>query len=135
MKAILDTNVLVSGLLCPSGAPGEIVRMLVSGVIELIYDARIIWEYEEVLKTPKFGIPEQLVGDIVVFVKHCGHVTAAPPLKTRLSDINDEPFLEAAISGRSDFLITGNVAHYQAPARHGVKVVSPAEFIAEHRRT
>ena len=134
MKVVLDTNVLVSGLLCPSGAPGEIVRMLVSGVIELVYDARIIWEYEEVLKRPKFGIPEQLVRDIVVFVENFGHVTAGTPLKTRLPDIDDEPFLEAAIAGKADFLITGNIAHYPAPARQGISVVSPSDFIAKYRR-
>ena len=134
MKVVLDTNVLVSGLLCPSGAPGEIVRMLVSGGIEIAYDARIIWEYEEVLKRPKFGLPGRLVGDIVAFVENFGHVTAGSPLKKRLPDVDDESFLEVAIAGKADFLITGNIAHYPAQARQGINVVSPAEFIAEYRR-
>ena len=35
MKVVLDTNVVVSGLLSPFGGPGEIVRMAASGDIEL----------------------------------------------------------------------------------------------------
>ena len=133
MKVVLDTNVLVSGLLCPSGAPGEIIRMAVSGVVELIYDARVLWEYEEVLKRPKFGIPEETAEDIVLFVENFGHVTAGAPLKRPLPDRDDEPFLEIAVAGKADFLITGNLSHYPSASRQGMKVVSPADFIREYR--
>ena len=133
MKVVLDTNVLVSGLLSPSGAPGEIIRMAVSGVIELIYDARVLWEYEEVLKRPKFGIPEETAEDIVLFVENFGHITAAAPLKRALPDRDDEPFLEIAVAGKADLLITGNLGHYPSASRHGTRVVSPADFIREYR--
>ena len=48
MKIVLDTNVLVSGLLSPYQAPGEIVRMCSSGTLSICYDARILGEYREV---------------------------------------------------------------------------------------
>lgn len=44
MKVVLDTNVVVSGLLSPFGPPGEIVRMTADGFLELCYDARILSE-------------------------------------------------------------------------------------------
>ena len=55
MKAVIDTNVLVSGLLKPYSYPGAIVRLLASGQIQLVYDARIIAEYRDVLCRPLFG--------------------------------------------------------------------------------
>lgn len=133
MKIVLDTNVLVSGLLSPSGAPGEIARMFVSGNIEIIYDARILYEYEEVLKRPKFGIAHGYVDDIISFIEHFGHLAAGVPLKTRLSDADDEMFLEAAISGKADFLVTGNMGHFPPASRQGIKVVTPREFIGVWR--
>jgi hypothetical protein len=55
MKIVLDTNVLVSGLLTPYGSSGKIVRMIFSGDLTLILDARILSEYRDVLVRPKFG--------------------------------------------------------------------------------
>ena len=54
MKIVLDTNVLVSGLLTPFGPCGEIVRMVSAGKLILYIDARILSEYNEVLQRPKF---------------------------------------------------------------------------------
>ena len=54
MKVVIDTNVIVSGLLTPFGNSAEIVRMITSGKLNLCFDARILTEYEEVLKRPKF---------------------------------------------------------------------------------
>ena len=45
MKIVLDTNVLVAGLLTPFGSSGEIVRMAFSGGHLLYIDARILSEY------------------------------------------------------------------------------------------
>jgi predicted nucleic acid-binding protein len=41
----------------------------------------------------------------------------------------DEPFLEVAVSGRAEALITGNVKHYSFACRGGARVLSPSEFI------
>ena len=47
MNIVLDTNVLVAGLLSPFGPCGQIVRMVSSGELTLSFDARILAEYEE----------------------------------------------------------------------------------------
>ena len=48
MKVVLDTNVLVSGLLNPYGPPGRIVQLAAAGELQLCLDARILAEYREV---------------------------------------------------------------------------------------
>lgn len=59
MIVVIDTNVLVSGLIKPFRLPGRIVMMVASGEIELCYDGRIISEYKEVLSRPKFGFKKE----------------------------------------------------------------------------
>ena len=55
------------------------------------------------------------------------------PLAARLPDLDDEPFLEAAIAARADFLVTGNGDHYPPDRRCGIRVVSPRRFIETER--
>ena len=50
MNVVLDTNVIVSGLLNPYGSCGEIVRMIAIDELNLYFDARILSEYKDVLK-------------------------------------------------------------------------------------
>lgn len=61
MKVVLDTNVLVSGLLQPFGLSGQIVSLVASGELVLCHDARILAEYREVLLREKFRFdPERI---------------------------------------------------------------------------
>lgn len=134
MKVVVDTNVLVAGLLSPFGSPGEVVRMIASGSLSLCFDARIITEYAQVLSRPKFSFGQDHIEVLLDQVKAAGVVAAADPLSTHLPDESDEPFLEVAVSGQAKCLITGNLKHYPVPLRQGVQVLSPTEFLDFYRR-
>jgi putative PIN family toxin of toxin-antitoxin system len=133
MNVVLDTNVLVSGLLTPFGPSGEIVRMIFAGELSLYMDARLLSEYREVLHRPKFKFNKDHINILLDFIELYGHVVAGLPLKNRLPDPDDEPFLEIAIAGKVQFLITGNLAHYPPSSREGIKIHSPSEFIQAFR--
>ncbi|MDF1543274.1 MAG: putative toxin-antitoxin system toxin component, PIN family [Anaerosomatales bacterium] len=133
MRIVLDTNVLVSGLLSPFGPPGEIVRLVSSGAVMLCLDARILAEYDEVLVRPRFGFDEDSVAALLDYLDFASETVAAEPLSVRLPDRDDEPFLEVALACRADCLVTGNLAHFPENARAGVAVLSPAEFIERYR--
>lgn len=134
MKVVLDTNIPVSGLLCPFGASGEIVRMLASGVLRLSYDARIISEYKNVLSRPKFSFDQIYIGYLSDQIQTVGEVVSGIPLAKRLPDADDEPFLEVAIAGKVKYLITGNIKHYPKRIMKDVSVVSPVKFLEIYRR-
>jgi putative PIN family toxin of toxin-antitoxin system len=134
MNLVLDTNVLVAGLLAPFGPCGEIVRMVSSGELTLSYDARIILEYSEVLHREKFRFDEERVSALLEYVAHHGKKTASSPLAQPLPDQDDEPFLEVAVASRVVCLVTGNRAHFPAKSRQGVKVFSPSEFLAFYKK-
>ncbi|MBI4558461.1 MAG: putative toxin-antitoxin system toxin component, PIN family [Candidatus Hydrogenedentes bacterium] len=129
MRVVIDTNVLVSGLLWPYSPSGEIVRMLSSGALEPCYDARIMSEYEEVLRRPKFGFDPEKVDVLLDFIRGEGHLCAGQPLSRHLPDPDDEPFLEVAIAGHAAFLITGNSSHFPVGSCHGAKVTTPRRFV------
>lgn len=131
MKVVVDTNVIVSGLLAPYGPAGEIVRMVSAGHLILCYDARILAEYAEVLVRPKFPFERHVVADLLAQVRAAGIIVVTVPLRLRLPDPDAEMFLQAALAGGADCLITGNMKHYPAAARQGVKVVTPAEFLRD----
>jgi len=134
MNIVLDTNVLVSGLLSPFSPPGEIVRMLAAGHLRLCVDARILSEYAAVLKRPRFRFQPDLVAEFLGFVEDRALLAAGSPLRHPLPDRDDEPFLEVAIAAQADALVTGNQRHFPSRACRGVRVLSPSEFIDLHRR-
>ena len=133
MRLVLDTNILVSGLLTPFGPSGEIVRLLFSGEFILCIDARILSEYKDVLNRPKFEFNKGDIGILIDFIKQYGQFVPSPPLKNRLPDSDDEPFLEVAIAGKVKSLVTGNKIHYPSSSREGINIFSPSEFLEFYR--
>jgi putative PIN family toxin of toxin-antitoxin system len=134
MKIVLDTNVLVSGLLTPFGPCGEIVRMVAAADVTICYDARILSEYREVLARPRFRFNPDRVAAILEQIEYRGTPVAAQPLSRPLPDPDDEPFLAVALTGRVSCLVTGNHVHFPPALCGTATVLSPAEFLVEWRK-
>lgn len=135
MRIVLDTNVLVSGLLSASGPPGWIVEAVLAGVLELALDTAIRQEYEDVLRRPEFDSPPEIVEDLLAAIDAFGfEVAAPPPCPLPLPDPDDEPFLAVASVTRSP-LVTGNLKHYPTRSRHGVVVQTPRELVDRLRQS
>jgi putative PIN family toxin of toxin-antitoxin system len=134
MNIVLDTNVLVAGLLSPFGPCGQIVRMVSSGELTLSFDARILAEYEEVLDRPKFKFEKDRVAAFLDHIEHRGFMTASSPLSRSLPDIDDDPFLEVAIAAQTSCIVTGNLIHFPSELCQGIKVFAPADFLAFYRQ-
>jgi putative PIN family toxin of toxin-antitoxin system len=129
MRVVLDTNVVVSGLLSPYGPPGEIVRLVAAGELTVCHDARIVGEYREVLLRAAFGFDKRDVEWFLDQLIRDGENVVSRSLRTRLPDPDDEPFLEVAVASAAEALITGNIRHFPEPLRHGALVCTPTEFI------
>ncbi len=129
MKIVLDTNVIVSGLLNPEGFPGRIIDLLLASEVNLLVDDRILAEYRAVLPRRKFGFDPADISDFLDLVEAEATRISAPPLKLALKDEADRPFLEVAVAADADFLVTGNTRHFQVPSIRRSLVVTPAEFL------
>ena len=130
MRIVLDTNVLVSGLHNPDGTPGRIIDLILGGRVQLLYDDRILGEYLDVLARPQLTIDPSQAQAVVGYLRLAGErVTALPLPKNTLSDPDDVPFAEIAISGEAEALVTGNTKHFSGLKGRGVTVLSPAQFL------
>ena len=134
MRIVLDTNVLVSGLLRPLSPPGQITALVAAGSLSLCYDARILDEYRRVLLRERFGFDAERVAALLAQIAAAGSVVAAEPLTQRRTDPDDEPFLEVALAGGVRCLVTGNLRHFPPERCQGMVVLPPAEFLAAYRR-
>jgi putative PIN family toxin of toxin-antitoxin system len=130
VRVVLDTNVLVAGILNPHGPPGRLVDLVFAGDLTLLADDRILSEYDDVLRRSRFGFRTEDVAAVMAFIRLTAEVAPVPPLAVTLPDPDDLPFLEVAVAGEAGLLITGNQTHF-APTvgSHGVRVVSPRETL------
>ena len=134
MKIVLDTNVLVSGLLQPLGNPAQVLSLALAGAIQVCHDERILAEYTDVLARPRFKFDPKRVREVLTKLEVDGlAVNAADQQNLHLPDQDDEPFLAVALAGSTDFLVTGNLADYPPDQRRGCEVVSPAKFMENWR--
>jgi putative PIN family toxin of toxin-antitoxin system len=127
-RIVLDTNVLVSALLKPLSDSGTILTHIRAERLVLLLDQRILLEYREVLRRPKFNFNAGLVDETIAYLDRFGEFVVAEPLSLLLPDPDDKPFLEVALSGGADALITGNKKDFGRPPKN-LKIVSPHEFL------
>jgi len=124
---VFNTNVLVSGLLKPHSKPAMVLRLVATAALHVAYDERILAEYREVLRRPKFPFSSEQIRALLEQIQTEGVPVAALPLKASLPDPDDAAFLEVAVAAHA--LITGNPRHYPARARQGIAVLDPAAFL------
>ena len=130
IRAVFDTNVVVSGFLSPSGPPGRIVDWLRAGSVIAVLDERIFAEYAEVLVRPAFGLRPADVDDVLAVIRsHATWVDVGPDDMVKLPDPDDAAFAECALLERVP-LVTGDLRHFPKPACRSVRLMTPAQFVS-----
>ena len=124
IKAVLDTNILVSAFWKRPSNAGRIIDMVVSRQIIPCYNADIILEYKGVLNRPKFKFPASDISNILDLIKKEGMSILPQPSTAHFIDESDRIFYDAARACAA-YLITGNRKHYPDEPF----IVSPAEFL------
>lgn len=113
--AVIDTNVLVSAAMKPESVPGQVLELVLDGVIVPVLNKTIIEEYRDVLLRPKFDFPEQVVKDILSEIDGHGIYVDAEPIDIDFPDPKDLVFYEVVMEERKEedaYLVTGNVKHF-----------------------
>jgi putative PIN family toxin of toxin-antitoxin system len=127
MLAVLDTNILVSAFWSRNGTPAKILRLVLDEKIRPCFNARIIYEYREVLLRPRFQFSAEEVAEVLKTIEEVGLSVVSPPLRIPFTDEADRKFYEVARFCEA-VLITGNIKHF--PKETGI--VTPAEFLEIH---
>ena len=134
MRVVVDTNVIVSGLLSPSGHSGRIIELLLTGRVIPLFDDRMLHEYHEVVSRPRLRIDPVRVFTVLNRIEQRGVHVSAPPLAIEVPDPDDLAFVEVAVAGAAVAIITGNSRHFvSACEAASVPLLTPAEFIERWR--
>jgi len=129
MQIVMDTNILASALITPFGNAARILDMVLLGELQLLYDDRILLEYSEVLLRPKFSFEERDVDDLMSFIDTEGLKVTSVPVNYPVIDKDDIPFIEVAVSGTAEALITGNKRHFKGAHTKKIRIMNPDEFL------
>jgi putative PIN family toxin of toxin-antitoxin system len=131
-RAVLDTNVFVSGLINSKGAPAAILRALRAGRFVLVSSPPINEEVIEVLNRPRirdrYGLGDRIF-DVAFILWEVADLVIDVPDVSACSDPDDNKFLATAVGGRADYLVSGDVGDLlHLHQFQGVLIVSPREF-------
>jgi putative PIN family toxin of toxin-antitoxin system len=121
--------VIISALLKPGSKPSRILRLILQGDLAIVINDHILAEYIEVASRPVFQLDKDKVQIVLDYLGSVAIRAPSLPSRPSLPHPGDEPFLEAALSTKADFLITGNKKHYPARSCKKVAVVTPSEFL------
>ncbi|MBN2417715.1 putative toxin-antitoxin system toxin component, PIN family [bacterium] len=133
MRVVIDTNVLVSGLLTPFGKAADILRLVTLDRITLCLDARILAAYRVALHRPKFGFNSGAVAVLLKELEPLACTVVGIPLRGPLPDPDDNMFLEIALGSDAVCIITGNRDHFPQNRCGKVRIFSPGDFFEQYQ--
>ena len=128
-RLVVDTNVFVSAIILPHSAPRQIVDHALDESVILFSEATMN-ELTEVLFRSKFD-PYVSLQERELFLAQIGSVAEFVPiirLVNECRDPKDDKFLEVALNGRADVIITGDADLLALHPWRGVEVVSPKNY-------
>lgn len=133
MRAVADTNVLVSGLLW-HGAPHSLLEQVRSGALMLVSSPALLAELADVIGRPKFDLAlarsntsrEHTLDEIYRLVE----VVEPPPLPAPVCrDPDDDVVLALAIAAHVELIVSGDPDLLVHESFQGIPIVSPAEAV------
>ena len=131
LKAVIDINVIVSGLLKNSSSR-KILKKLQRSKFTLVISAETLDELIGVIARPKFHkvIAREAAERLMEVIKtQAVFVTPGERLDIIPEDPDDDRFLEAAIASKADFLISGDKHLLKLKAFRNIPIISPAKFL------
>ena len=136
MRAVLDTNVIVSGVIKEDGPSGQILRQcLQEKTFITVTSLEILAEVREVLRRDKIrkyhGWTEEEIDNFVAFLYTQSVITEGKLTVNRIAkDFADNKFLACAQEGGADYLVSGDSHLIDIQAFEGTQIITPAAFLA-----
>lgn len=132
LRWVLDTNVLVSALLFPAGSLTWTRDAWRSGAIVPLASRETTTELIRVLCYPRFGLTPREREDLLAdYLPYCESITVSkPPPVPDCRDPFDRPFLELAVAGKADALVTGDKDLHSLAPTFTIPILTPADALA-----
>jgi predicted nucleic acid-binding protein len=131
LRAVLDTNVVVSALRSRRGPAFRLLSLVGTGRFEISLSVALALEYEEVARrsTPVSG--DELDTILAYLCSRAQRQRIFFLWRPSTPDPGDEMVVDLAVAARATHLVTYNVRHLSGVKLFGIRVVRPPEFLAE----
>lgn len=128
-RIVLDTNVIVSGIIKPAGVLGEIMNRLVSNTFQLVMSEYILEEATRIL-VDKCALDAKFVHEhLLTLINEAIMVKPKIVSVPELSDVNDWPIIGTAAAGRANIIVTGDKVLLDLKQYHDIIVITPRKFL------
>lgn len=132
MRAVVDTNILVSGLLHPASPPAAVLQAIEQRSLTPVVCDAVLAEYRDVLPRPRLRLPVAGVASLLASMERLADWVNVPPFtgEPALPDAEDWPFIACALATGCP-VITGNLRHF--PPTLGVRVLTARQWLDSAR--
>lgn len=131
---VLDTNVLEAAMRSRRGASFAVLSKVGSAAFDIALSVPLVFEYEEVLfrQCSASNRDESKVIDLLDYLCAVGQKQRIYYLwRPCLPDPKDEMVLEVAVAAGCSIIVTHNRRDFEAARQFGIRVLRPADFLAE----
>jgi uncharacterized protein len=130
LKFVIDTNTLVSSILIASSVPDRAVKLIRHSGIILISVATIE-ELQKVMNRPKFDkyVDREIRSEFIAQLTQQSELVEINEPVIACRDSKDDKFLELAINGNADYLISGDRDLLVLHPFRGIPIITPAAFL------
>ena len=134
VRAVLDTNVYVSGTILSRGVPCEVLEEWRQNEFILVTSEAILAEIERVLRYPRirrrYSITAQDAARLMDSLRADALVVPGEVEVSRTSDDpDDDKFLACALEAQAECIVTGDPHLLSLGSYHGIAILTPREFL------
>lgn len=123
---VIDTNLIIAGRWNPRSSSNRIIDLVLEGKLDAIYSHEI--KDENLFILEKVRPPKDYVDRILRFYQRSKKVRPTRKINV-CEDKSDNRYVEAAVEGKADFIITSDRHLLVVGDFEGVQIVKPGEFI------
>jgi len=134
-RAVLDTNVIVSGIIVGKGPPAALLAAWRERRYDLVISGAILEEVERVLRLPRisraYGLADQDISALLrLLTSRAMLVPESRSIPRHARDPGDDAILACAVEGHADYIVGGDQDLLGLTRFEGIPIVTPAAFAA-----
>jgi putative PIN family toxin of toxin-antitoxin system len=132
IAAVLDTNVLASGLTIGGSVPDRLIRLAQAGVFEIVLAEPIMTELARTLEKPYFRkrwSADQVVAALDLLRQTATMTPLTAPVQGVATHPEDDLVLATARSGKAAFLVTVDAKLQRLGSYETITILSPRAFL------
>ncbi len=130
MRIVLDTNVFISGIFWEGNFCSQIIDKWRKGIFQLVSSSKLVEELAETLRSFKISMPEEMIQEwknLIIETSILVDPTVA--VKAVKDDPEDDKFIEAAVYGEADFIVSQDKHLLKLKEYNKIKILKPEEAV------